>query len=79
MFALLRMSAIVTLFAAAPALSQVVTFEPSSFPDEQGWTRSTFCTPERWLADGWFHQHVEPPECADPPSGDRDTYARPIA
>ncbi len=69
-------TAVLVLAGSAPALSQVVTFEPSSFPDEQGWTRSTFCTPERSLADGWFHQHVEPPECADPPSGDRDSYTR---
>ena len=79
MAALPRIAAIVTLIAAAPALSQVVTFEPSSFPDEQGWTRSTFCTPERSLADGWFHQDVQPTECADPPSGDRDSYTRSIA
>ena len=76
MTALLRMAAVVTLLAGAPALSQVVTYEASSFPEEQGWTRSTFCTPERSLTDGVFHQHVEPPECADPPSGDRDSYTR---
>ncbi len=79
MTALPRMSAIVMLTAAAPALSQVVTFEASSFPDEQVWTRSTFCTPERAIEDGLLHQHLEPAQCAEPPSGDRDTYVRSIA
>ena len=74
-----RITAILTLLTAAvPAPGEIVSYEASLFPEDVGWTRSFFCTPERWLADGWFHQKVEPAECFDPPSGDRDTYSRSI-
>ena len=66
------------LFSAVLALADVVSYEAASFPDEEGWQRSTFCTPDRWIEDGRLHQHVEPAECFEPPSGDRDSYTRSI-
>ena len=68
------------LIATPSIFAQVVTYEAaSSFPEDgNGWERSTFCGPERSLDDGCFVQHVEPEKCAKPPSGDRDSYTRPI-
>lgn len=74
-----RIFLLVVLLAAAPALSQVVTFEGSSFPEEEGWQRIFFCTPDRWVADGVFHQLVQPGECYPPPDSDQDNYTRSIA
>jgi hypothetical protein len=71
--------ALVLLALGTAAVADVVSYEATSFPDEDGWTRSTYCTPERWIQDGLLYQHVEPGECSDPPSGDRDSYARSIA
>ena len=69
----------ITTFAAVHVHAEVVSYEGSIFPDRTGWTRDFFCTPERWTEEGWFHQAVEPGECFDPPSGDRDSYSRPIS
>ena len=66
------------LFSAVLALADVVSYEAASFPEEEGWQRSTFCTPDRWIEDGRLNQHVEPAECFEPPSGDRDSYTRSI-
>jgi hypothetical protein len=77
-------SYVLTLVFVVPAVlarAQVVSYEATSFPEEEGWTRDTFCDPERWIDDGWLFQHVEPPDgpCGDPPHGDRDSYSRSIS
>ncbi|MHC4063646.1 MAG: hypothetical protein ACYSUI_03990 [Planctomycetota bacterium] len=71
--------ALLLLAAAGPAFADVVAFEASSFPEQEGWSRITYCTPERSIQDGWLHQAVEPGQCGSPPGGDRDLYARSIA
>ena len=60
------------------ALGQVLTYEATNFPEQEGWQRTTFCTPERSLQDGWLHQAFQVGECGPPPGGDRDTYTRSI-
>ncbi len=74
-------SAGLALATTAHTDGQVVTYEGQSFLDEQGWQRSPFCEPERWIDDGWLVQRVEPPipECGQPPYGDWDSYRRSIA
>jgi hypothetical protein len=71
----------VLLIPVAPVRSEVVSYECTSFPDSEGWTRSTDCDPERWIRDGWLVQHVEPPSgpCGEPPNGDRDSYSRSLS
>ncbi len=70
-------SCVLMLVGETPA--QVVSYEGTSFPETESWERSTFCTPERLLAQGWLVQQVEPLECFDPPSGDRDSYVRSLS
>ncbi len=69
------------LVSAAPVLAQVVTYEAnSSYPEEEGWTRITSCTPERDLAGGRLLQTLEIGGCGIPPAGgDWDVYTRSIA
>ena len=57
---------------------QIVSFEGTSFPEIEGWVRSSFCTPVRSLQGGWLVEELEPKECFAPPSGDRDTYRLPL-
>jgi len=64
--------------SAVPAYAQVVSWEGESFPETDGWERTTFCTPERVLQDGWLCQAFQIGECGAPPGGDRDTYRRSI-
>lgn len=62
--------------AVAPAYSQVASWEGTSFPETEGWDRSVFCTPERWIEGTWFWQALAAGDCAPPPDGDRDSYRR---
>lgn len=59
----------------AASFGDVLVFEGTSFPDEDGWERNMFCTPERWLADGWFVVACDPGECSQQ-LGDFDDYNR---
>ena len=64
---------------AALGSADVLSYEAtSSFPEAQGWVHDTFCTPERWLENGWLVQHVEV-SCGGPPGGDKDRYERSLA
>jgi len=65
----------------ACASGQVITYEGQSFLDDEGWQRSPFCEPERWLDEGWLVERLEPPipECGQPPYGDWDSYRRSVA
>lgn len=73
----MRLLPLMMLIVAAPLPGQVVSYEATSFPEMgSGWTRSTFCTPERSLRDGWLHQVVGL-GCVPPPDGsDQDVYTR---
>jgi len=62
--------------AAAPGLAQVVSWEGTSVPEVEGWDRTAFCTPERWIEGTWFQQALAAGQCGDPPGGDRDSYRR---
>ncbi len=62
--------------AAAPAYAQVASWEGTSLPEADGWDRSAFCTPDRWIEGTWFRQALVAGECGPPPGGDRDSYRR---
>ncbi len=65
---------------AVPVLAEVVSYEATAFPETQGWDRSTFCTPTRWLDGGYLFQQLDAPgECGPGPGGDRDTYSRSLS
>ncbi len=72
-------AAVLISVCVLPVNAQVIVYEAAdTFPEEQGWDRSTFCFPERWLSEGTFFQHVDPivPECGPGPPGDRETFVR---
>ena len=72
----LHASWVLLCMAGVPILAQVVSWEGTSFPEAEGWARSTFCTPGRWIEGSWFRQALAVGECAPPPDGDRDSYRR---
>jgi hypothetical protein len=64
-------------FSVQVASAQIVFFEADTeFPEELGWERITYCTPERGIEDGAFWQEVQIGECERPPNGDRDAYRK---
>lgn len=68
----------VTLVGELQGHAQVITYEGGfEFPEQtnDGWAWTPQCDPERWLAGGWLHQHVDP-GCGGPPGGDSDRYIR---
>ena len=69
---------LIVFLGAVNARGNVVSWEGNSFPESEGWTRSTFCTPERSIDDGKLVQILVEGECMEPPDGDRDTYTRTI-
>ena len=60
--------------------ADVVTFEGLAFPEieDDSWTHLSFCTPVRWIQDGWLFQVVDF-DCNPPPHGDYDAYNRSLA
>jgi hypothetical protein len=65
------------LASAGLAPAQVVSYEATSFPDDDGWDRvEPYCTPERELNSGLLVIDCDL-GCFPPPSGgDRDIYTR---
>ncbi len=55
---------------------QLVLYEPAwnSYPEDQGWERTTFCNPERYLEAGWLVQHVQFGHCSPDEGGELDRY-----
>jgi hypothetical protein len=63
--------------SAVPVFAQVVSYEGTSFPEDNGWERIQVLFPgERWLDDGWLYQLVE---LLDPPERQQDFYKRSLA
>ena len=73
-----KVSSLLLLAVVVPALGDVVSWEGDSFPQEESWARSSFCTPCSWIDQGWLRQAFEVGECGPPPGGDRETYRRSI-
>ena len=68
------------LAAVVTVRGDVVTFEAVDFPEieDDSWTRLPFCTPVRWVQDGFLLQEVDF-DCNPPPHGDQDSYSRSLA
>ena len=66
--------------AVAMVRADVVTFEGLNFPEveDASWEYLPFCTPERWVQDGFLIQEVGF-DCNPPPHGDQDAYSRSLA
>lgn len=69
-----------SLASAASGFGQTVTFDGTSFPEEQGdWIRrDTVYTADRWIDDGWFVQYAEIVD-TEPPVGEDDLYEHSLA
>ncbi len=68
------------VFVVVPGTrAQVVSYEGTSFPNEVGWDRILYCTPERTLEESCLVHRVQPGECHPPPEGDQDNYLRPLS
>ena len=65
---------------AAPVLAGVVSYEATSFPDEQNWERRETIVPaERWLDGGWFVQYAELADPGPPHLDEEDIYEYSLA
>lgn len=66
--------------SAALAVAQVVSYEGTSFPENDGWVREEpGCSPEREIISGWLVMDMEL-GCFPPPSGgDQDIYTHSIS
>ncbi|MBU0719425.1 MAG: hypothetical protein KJ749_14350 [Planctomycetes bacterium] len=63
---------------AVPLHAGVFSSEFSSFPVDEGWELiQQWCSPETWVAGGWYWQALDFEGCP-PPYGDEDDYTRSI-
>ncbi len=77
---LLITAVVIELALVSSVFADVVSYEASTFPDEDGWTLlQNYCEPELWVEAGWFHQHVEMCPGDPPPGGQSSVYRRSLA
>jgi hypothetical protein len=77
--AMMRLS-LVLLALGTVAIAEVVTYEATSFPEDQGWERRDVLFPaDRWIEDGWFFQHAEIVDPGPPQEVEQDLYDRSLA
>jgi hypothetical protein len=71
---------LVFLVPAVLARGEVVSYEATSFPEEEGWEIvALYCDPDLWIDDGWFFQHVDSCEGVPPPGGQQESLARSLS
>lgn len=61
------------------AAGEVVVYEGDTFPEELGWTRDFFCSPERFLDNGLLVLQVDEPGECSASTGDNDIYLQSFA
>lgn len=60
---------------AGPVLANVISYEGTSFPEQEGWVRSDRPhLADRWLDDGWFVQYAEIVDPGPPELPEDDFY-----
>ena len=76
-----RYALLCLLAPAASGFAQTVTYDGTSFPEEQGdWIRNEFPYPsDRWIDGGWLVQYAEIADKGPPVIGERDSYVHPLA
>jgi len=59
------------------AFADGFSWECDTPPVDAGWIfLGDFCNPERWLADGWYHQRLDMDSCPNEPVGESEYYRR---
>jgi hypothetical protein len=75
-----RYTITVFIASAVPVFAQVVSYEGTSLPEDQGWERIEVLFPaDRWLQDGWFFQQPEIVAPGPPQVGEEDFYRHSFA
>jgi hypothetical protein len=76
-------SYVLTLVLVVPAVlarAEVVSYEATSFPQEEGWQIAVlYCDPDLWIDDGWFFQHVDSCDGVPPPGGQQESFTRSVS
>ncbi len=63
------------LVAGAHVCGQVVSYEATSYPDDENWERrDTLFTADRWLHSSWFVQYAEIVDPGPPQLAEEDYY-----
>ena len=76
-----RYTIVFLLASAASGFAQTVTYDGTSFPEEQGdWIRNEFPYPsDRWIDGGWLVQYAEIADKGLQVVGERDSYEHSLA
>ena len=63
------------VIASATARAQIVSYECTSFPEDEGWEHIDVLFPaDRWLQEGWLHQQAEIAAPGPPQVSEEDLY-----
>ncbi len=75
-----RKVAVLLLALAVPVSAQIVSYEGTSFPEEDGWIRDArIFLAERWIDGGWLVQRAEVVDPGPPEVDEDDFYRRSLA